>query len=363
MKRARRAIYEQIEASRDSKVIAYVTGDRPGLETQIHPETVDLFVHHLDLIGVTKKISLVLYTRGGSTLAAWSIVNLLRHFCDHLEVIVPTKAQSAGTLIAMGADAIVMTKQATLGPIDPSINTPLNPMVAPGSPQRVPVSVEAINGFLEFSKLGGDGMPPEALVAELTRQVHPLVLGSAFRARAQIRMLGRRLLQHHMNDPAKIDKLLDFLCSESGSHDYTIFRREARNELGLNILKPTSDEYLVLKRFAGDIGKELQLAEPLDQNAILDRAARAVPAPAIAPVQIPVGASPQVIAQLAAAAVPPSPPVRYKHRRALLESLSGGTHVHVSEGELHRQKLPHPSGVLQDAIVDRKIFEGWRHEK
>ncbi len=47
-----------------------------------------------------------------------------------------------------------MTEQATLGPIDPSVNTLLNPTVPNVVPQqvRIPVSVEAIKGFIELAK-------------------------------------------------------------------------------------------------------------------------------------------------------------------------------------------------------------------
>lgn len=43
-----------------------------------------------------------------------------------------------------------MTKQATLGSIDPSLNTELNPRVFDGS--IFPVSVEAVKEYLEFAK-------------------------------------------------------------------------------------------------------------------------------------------------------------------------------------------------------------------
>src|SRR6059036_2761917 len=137
--------YKQLEQVRGSKVLLYVTGDRRQLETQIGKEVLDFFVHHLDLIDHAKKITLYLYTNGGDVIAAWSIANLIRQFCDEFEVIVSSKALSGGTLICLGADAIVMTKQAVLGPIDPSTNSPLNPQV-PGAPPhvRAPVSVEAI---------------------------------------------------------------------------------------------------------------------------------------------------------------------------------------------------------------------------
>jgi hypothetical protein len=54
------------------------------------------------------------------------------------------------TLLCLGADSIIMTKQAVLGPIDPSVHTPLNPQI-PGAAHnaKVPVSVESINGFIK----------------------------------------------------------------------------------------------------------------------------------------------------------------------------------------------------------------------
>jgi len=77
-------------------VIALINGDRPGLATQLDPDIVECLEHHLDRIDVTTRISLILYTCGGQPLAAWSIVHLLRQFCDELEVLVPAKALSCG---------------------------------------------------------------------------------------------------------------------------------------------------------------------------------------------------------------------------------------------------------------------------
>ena len=42
----RRNLYSELESKRNSKLLVYVTGDRPGLETQIHPEVYDFFVNH-----------------------------------------------------------------------------------------------------------------------------------------------------------------------------------------------------------------------------------------------------------------------------------------------------------------------------
>jgi ClpP class serine protease len=332
MYKERIELYKAFEQSRGSKVIVYVTGDRPGLETQIHPEVLDLLVSHLDIIGTVPKISLYLYTRGGHTLAAWSIANLIRQYCDEFEVIIPSKAHSAGTLISLGANTIVMTKQATLGPIDPSVNTPLNPAVPGASPNvRVPVSVEAINGFFELAKKTGISSSSDlsTVLSTLAAQVHPLVLGEVYRTRSQIRMFGKRLLEQHMNENKKIEKILSFLCSESGSHDYTIYRQEAKNELGLNVETPSNELYEIIKRIYDDIANELQLTTPYNPEILLS-------------------GQNQVI---------------YYLERALVESTDGGSHKYVNEGQLQKQTVAVPNGIPQEVIQDNRKYEGWKHEK
>lgn len=215
-------LYQEIEKRRESKLLVYVTGDRPGFETQIHPEILDYFIDHLDRIGKPKKISLLLYTRGGNTLGAWSLVNLIRQFCDDFEVIIPAKAHSAGTLISLGANTIIMTKQATLGPIDPSLNSPLNPQnpLAPQNPTaRVPVSVESIKGYFQLAQDDlkiNDEENLKDIMINLSNQVHPLVLGDVYRSRTQIQMLAKKLLLKQINNSEKIEKIIAFLCSRLG---------------------------------------------------------------------------------------------------------------------------------------------------
>lgn len=328
----REKLYTELEEDRSSKLIVYVTGDRKGLETQMHSEILDYFIDHLDSIGHAEKVSLYMYTRGGNPIAAWSIVNLIRQFCENFEVILPSKCHSAGTLLALGADAIMMTKQATLGPIDPSVNGPLNPQI-PGAPPTVkaPVSVEAIKGFIEFSKDEMGISLSDNLInvlINLANKVHPLVLGEVYRTRAQIRMLGRKLLANQVTEEEKIEKILSFLCSDSGSHDYTIFRREAKDNLGLNILKPNDTQYQMIKSIYDDIANELKLSVPYDHQFLLGTENSS----------------------------------QYSFRRALVESKMHGSHVFISEGQLNRKQVPVSPQVMQEGIEDRRIFEGWKHE-
>ena len=328
----RQRLLAQVEEERRAKAILYVTGDRQGLQTQIGQDIIDPFVDHLDSLGPVGKLSLVLYTTGGNTSAAWNLVNLLHMFCDELEVIAPGKCMSAGTLISLGANRIVMTKQATLGPIDPTIQHPLGPSIPGASPDsRAGVSVEAVKGYLDAIRAcDGDNKLEGRALLDLSDKVHPLVLGQIFRSQQQIRSLAQRLLARHITDPAKTNEIIEFLCSESGSHDYTINRREAV-ELGLTVDKCSDNLYGLLRQLRSSYSSDMELQTPHDISAI----ARA-------------GQS-----------------VEYRHTRALIESVGHGAHHFVSEGEIVATELIAPSqpggpAVKQTAIHDQRKFEGWR---
>jgi len=325
----RKEFYRKIEDFTGSKVICYITGDRQNMEIQIGSDIIDHFVEHLHSIGIVDKISLIIYSRGGNTLTGWSLVNLLKQFCKEFHVIIPSKAHSTATLIALGASTIMMSKQATLGPIDPSINGPLNPQAPGPNPlARIAVSVESINGYIEFAKsVGVDQDDMSKIVIDLASKIHPLVLGDVFRSRSQIRMLGTRLLAGHIQDHDKISKILDFLCSDSGSHDYTINRREARDELGLNIAKPNDEQYAIIKALHDDYSHELQLKIPYDPNLELGHDSEK----------------------------------EYSFSRGIIESIDGGSIKFISKGTLRRTQVQTPQGV-QQGVEDRRLFERWTNE-
>lgn len=67
-------------------------------------------------------LDLVLHTPGGDIAATESLVDYLRAMFDgDVRVIVPQLAMSAGTMISLSANEIVMGKHSSLGPIDPQI--------------------------------------------------------------------------------------------------------------------------------------------------------------------------------------------------------------------------------------------------
>jgi ClpP class serine protease len=151
-------------------------------------------------------IDVILHTPGGLAIAALQIARALRAHPGRVTVFVPYFAMSGGTLVALGADEIVMTEHAMLGPIDPQINgMPAASIIKVASEK--PLS-EIDDQTLIFADLG------QKAIDQLKRQAC-------------------ELLRTPMTPDAAI-ALADKLTSGRWTHDYPITVSEAR-ELGLPV--------------------------------------------------------------------------------------------------------------------------------
>ncbi len=246
-KAERRKLIQEIEQKRGSKVICYITGDKPGFETRIATDAFRLFRDHLEKLADKKQISkldLFIYTRGGDTMVPWRLVSLFKEYAKSFSILVPYRAHSAGTLIALGANEIVMGKMGELSPVDPSVTTPFNPPNPGVQERKLDVSVEDVIsyfllakekvGLTEQDQLGG-------VFKTLSEKVHPLALGSINRAHSQIRKLARQLLNIHIKGTTqvqRIDSIVDKLTEKLFSHNYLICREEAKKVIGLKVSYP-----------------------------------------------------------------------------------------------------------------------------
>ena len=66
-------------------------------------------------------IDIILETPGGFAEVVEDIVSLLRNKYDHIGIIIPGTSKSAGTILAMAADEILMGNSSSLGPIDAQV--------------------------------------------------------------------------------------------------------------------------------------------------------------------------------------------------------------------------------------------------
>lgn len=86
----------------------------PGQYIQITPEDVNGYMSVLHGMDYDQTLSLILHTPGGNVNAAESLVEYLRSKFKRIEVIVPTFALSAGTMITLASDLIIMGRHSQL---------------------------------------------------------------------------------------------------------------------------------------------------------------------------------------------------------------------------------------------------------
>jgi hypothetical protein len=115
----RQGLIKEIEKRCGCPLICYVAGNAAPIETNDTVGFVDL-LHHVES---NKDLDFMLHTGGGDMDAAEKLVSMVRGRVGEarLRVIVPDFAKSAGTLIALAANKILMSDSSELGPIDPQI--------------------------------------------------------------------------------------------------------------------------------------------------------------------------------------------------------------------------------------------------
>lgn len=245
----RKKLIREIERKRNSKVIAYVTSDRPDLSALIAGDVVSLIHEHILALKEEEraKLDLFIYSRGGQSDVPWSIVSMFREFSQKgsFSVLIPYRAHSAATVIALGADEIVMTKKAELGPIDITMSSgPYNP-TEKDSNQRLPISVEDVTGYFSLLEKVGCERPDEKMKGFelLTNHVHPLALGTVSRLLEETKLVALRLLSTRA-DPFSEEEnheIMRRISSEVYSHNHAISRTEAVKYLGLKQVKSAEE--------------------------------------------------------------------------------------------------------------------------
>lgn len=103
-----------IEAQLNADVLALFGPILHGGEHKVRDAIESLDVHR-------NKLAVILHTAGGVVEVAERMVTVIRHHYAEVVFIVPDIAMSAGTVLAMSGDAIMMDYASCLGPIDPQV--------------------------------------------------------------------------------------------------------------------------------------------------------------------------------------------------------------------------------------------------
>ncbi|MEB3356229.1 MAG: hypothetical protein VKK04_05850 [Synechococcales bacterium] len=201
----RQLLISDIEAITGRRLIIYFTsqGMIDFRDADDLSEVLDDYPH--------QPVDLMLQTPGGIIDACEKVISVLRLRTGGYRVIVPSWAKSAGTIIALAADTIVMGGNSEMGPIDPQFRGIPAEFIRDDPDEKYPIKQIAESAILRTRKLASQVL-----------------------SQGMLRGL----------DPVIIDDLVNQLSSAQSysSHGAVINAEEAKN-LGLNITYlPPADE-------------------------------------------------------------------------------------------------------------------------
>jgi ClpP class serine protease len=220
---SRQRLIAQIERRRGSRVILLVhrqeTMSLVGFPIMRYIDINDAedVMRACEMTDPEVPLDIVLHTPGGLVLAALQIARAVRSHKGKVTVFVPHYAMSGGTLIALGADEIVMSPHAVLGPVDPQLG-------------KYPAA----------SLLKVVAKKPIAEIDDKT-----LILADvAEKALAQLRSSVKEILARSQ-PPEKAEELAGLLTTGTWTHDYPITYDEAQG-FGLKVRSDIPREFLEL---------------------------------------------------------------------------------------------------------------------
>lgn len=170
-------------------------------------------------------LDLVLVSLGGDISSAFKLLQLLKKHAGSVTAIVPLRAKSAASLIALGCDKLIMCKAGELGPIDPQV-------MDPETGKRIPA--HSVKAALDFIGNVDDPSVKMALADKI-----PVLLVGAYMSAADA---GKQYLEEIFIKYNKEDreKLLNIFTEKFLSHSYPI-DSIILQEIGINLDEISSE--------------------------------------------------------------------------------------------------------------------------
>lgn len=238
------AVVAQLAVERAAPVVLY--------RASVAGDTVPVLYECLRTVGWCEHLNLVLVTGGGSVTVARQIALLLREFTGSLSILVPHQARSAGTLLCLSADELVLGPLAELGPIDSQMGSEAPP--ATGQPGTI--ATEDLRLFPEMARdWFGVDRPEDRLqvLALVAQRLFPTSLSAFYRFDKLVRCSAEELLALHLVSEEQEGlraNIVTRLVEGCYSHDSVLCRGDVRT-LGLPVVDATPLEETLIWALAG----------------------------------------------------------------------------------------------------------------
>ena len=325
----RKGFYHAHEKKRGKPLITYVTSIRQNMPSQMATDAITTIIEQINQIPENKdEVDFLIISNGGDPIVALRVINLLRERFKRVSVIVPYVAFSAATILALGADEIVMHPYSNLGPIDPQLSV-VKPN-AQGQPSQIQFSSEDIRSYIEFIRSDVGISDPAQLISafnSLSAEVGPVRIGTSKRSQLLSMALSNKMLETHIEDKNKAEEIAKALNTSYFHHGYAVSRKEAK-DIGLNVVFPDKGLEEIMWAIWTDFSNEMKCNQPFEPiseimgNPAAKQAISQLPVISL-PMNTPPPLAQNMIAQLAKqhTQVVQQAPIEFTHPMAAIESL------------------------------------------
>lgn len=192
-------------------------------------EVYETFIHNPDI----EDLDIVVHSGGGDIHEAYDIIRLCRqHTSGEVTVFVPMRAMSAATLIALGADNVVLSDIGKLGPLDPQVSHPENEFLIPiravlDLPEVLEKALVPTTSSISTEEKG------EAIIKPIAEQVDPYYLTLHQRTTELAKQYGIKILGERGFPEEIAARCIDYLI-EYPAHSFSVDIREIRGSESLD---------------------------------------------------------------------------------------------------------------------------------
>ncbi|WMW25963.1 hypothetical protein RE474_04380 [Methanolobus sediminis] len=360
----RMELYTKIEEKRGCPLIVYATSSRQGAPGNMASDVIPEFTKQLLTIPKEEtNIDILIVSNGGDPTVSWRIISLLRERFSRIGVLLPFTAYSAATLLALGANEIIMHPFSNLGPVDPQLTYKRkNNIGKDAKEETIQFGSEDLRHFIDFVRndVGITDQEQMEKTFELVCQdIGALPIGIAKRSTHLALSMGEKLLSLHMEDKSKATAISEALNKSFYHHGYPLGRSEAKS-IGLNIIEPDDELEGLIWSVWEDMEIEMECNKPFNplelvlndpETCNLLTPVRQVQMPANLPPKLMQQAFNQILQQINVVSIEP---IDYLLFSATLESTRAASRF-VTNGKINAIRLPD----MNISVNNIKTSYGW----
>ncbi len=260
-------------------MLTYVLSDRLNATGRMGPDAVrEIYEVLSDLKPFDKKKTLDLFIHGteGDDHVPWQIVSMAREMFRQVSVIAPYKAHGPATMLALGADTIVMGEKSELSLIDITFSNETFCHSRNGKPDNeFPLNANDILGLISLVERLGKMREKQRIDTFLRAldKVSPLLLGHLNRTLERIKMTCMKLLRSRRRPFRKglNRRIVERICPTLSSRQHCISITEAVKEIGLKQIKRSEGLEPVFWELLTLYEKEFKTYEPFYPEEVLEQ--------------------------------------------------------------------------------------------